>query len=780
MLSANVPWTSQLGTSADDDSRGVSADGLGNVYVTGFTQGSLGGPNAGNEDLFLSKYDDSGALLWTQQLGTSAREESLTVSADGSGNVYIAGFSQGSLGGTNAGNMDAFVAKYDSSGSLLWSRQVGTSTIDDFTGISADGSGNVYLIGDTMGSLAGTNAGLQDVFVSKYNSNGTLLWTEQLGTSANDTSHAISADGLGNVYITGFTSGSLGGTNAGFEDVFISKLDASGTILWTKQLGTSGNDYGRDVSADGLGNVYITGLTNGSLGGTNAGNYDAFIAKYDSSGTLLWTEQLGTSGQDYSYAVSADGSGNVYMSGETAGSLDGTNAGGTDAFVSKYDDSGALLWTKQIGTSGNDTSWGVSADGLGNVYVSGDTAGSLGGVNAGGLDVFLARLNESWTDQLGTSAGDDGRGASADGLGNVYITGSTAGSLGGTNAGGSDAFISKYDAYGTLLWTKQLGSSGSDVALGASADGLGSVYISGFTTGNLDGTNSGGTDAFISKYDASGTLLWTKQLGTSSGDEARAVSADGLGNVYITGVTFGNLGGSNAGNGDAYISKYDSTGTLLWTQQIGTSGQDGCAGVSADGSGNVYISGYTTGSLGGANAGNYDAFISKYDASGALLWTKQIGTSSNDTSNSVSVDGSGNVYISGVTDGGLGGASAGGQDAFLVKYDANGTLLWTRQAGTSAFDRSNAVSVDGLGNVYISGITQGSLGGTNAGSNDAFISKYDASGTILWTEQLGTSSSDNCFGVSVDISGNAYAVGSTLGSLEGINAGLTDSWVTRL
>ncbi len=129
-------------------------------------------------------------------------------------------------------------------------------------------------------------------------------------------SYGVSADGLGNVYISGYTDGSLGGPNAGGTSMrFSAKYDASGTLQWTRQLGTSGSDCGYGVSADGLGNVYISGYTEGSLGGPNAGGWDAFVSKYDASGTLQWTQQLGTSELDYGGGVSADGLGNVYISG---------------------------------------------------------------------------------------------------------------------------------------------------------------------------------------------------------------------------------------------------------------------------------------------------------------------------------------------------------------------------------------------------------------------------------------------------------------------------------
>ena len=145
-------------------------------------------------------------------------------------------------------------------------------------------------------------------------------------------------------------------------------------VSWGRQLGTAGSDQCHGVSADALGNVYICGFTTGALGGANLGSLDAFVSKYDAQGRLLWTRQLGSTEEDQAESVSADGLGNVYIAGFTAGSLNVPNAGGYDAFVSKYDADGKLEWTRQFGTSADDESTGVSADGLGNVYVTGYTA----------------------------------------------------------------------------------------------------------------------------------------------------------------------------------------------------------------------------------------------------------------------------------------------------------------------------------------------------------------------------------------------------------------------
>ncbi len=169
---------------------------------------------------------------------------------------------------------------------------------------------------------------------------------------------------------------------------------------------------------------------------------------------------------------------------------------------------------------------------------------------------------------------------------------------------------------------------------------------------------------------AAGEIIWTRQFGSSSSDYAFGVAVDGSGNVYITGSTYGTLPGqTSAGAGDAFVRKYDSNGNELWTRQFGGSSYDEAYGVAVDGSGNVYVAGLTTGTLPGqTSAGLTDAFVRKYDASGNELWTRQFGGSSYDYANDVAVDGSGNVYVGGITFGALPGqTSAGAWDAFVAK-----------------------------------------------------------------------------------------------------------------
>ncbi len=338
---------------------------------------------------------------WTRQFGSSADDNGFGVAVDGSGNAYITGWTLGSLNGSNAGGADVFLAKYDRDGNQQWIRQLGSNGHDTGLGVAVDGNGNAYIAGETRGSLNGSNAGGDDVFLAKYDSSGTQQWIRQLGSSKNDTFPGVAVDAKGNTYITGTTAGSLNGSNAGEDDVFLAKYDTKGNQQWTRQLGSSDYDGGRGVAVDGKGNAYITGIAGGDLNGSNAGLMGMFLVKYDSNGNQQWTRQLDGSDDDYAVGlgVAVDNKGNAYISGWAASSRYGSNAGGMDVLFVKYDSNGSQQWIHQLGTSEDDNGYGVAVDGKGNAYISGTTAGSLYGSNAGGADVFLAKFNSKGNQQ---------------------------------------------------------------------------------------------------------------------------------------------------------------------------------------------------------------------------------------------------------------------------------------------------------------------------------------------------------------------------------------------
>ena len=294
--------------------------------------------------------------------------------------------------------------------------------------------------------------------------------------------------------------------------------------------------------------------------------------------------------------------------------------------------------------------------------------------------------------------------------------------------GGQDIFLVKYDTNGTKLWTKQFGTSADDAGLGVTTDATGNIYVTGWTMGNLDGnTNQGAYDIFLAKYDANGAKQWTKQFGTGAIDESVGVAADASGSIYITGYTYGDLdGNTNQGGKDLFLTKYNTNGAKQWTKQFGTNVDDESHGVAVDASGSIYITGYTYGDLdGNTNQGGEDIFLTKFNPTGSKQWTKQFGTNVDDAGLGIVINAAGNIYVTGLTSGDLdGNTNQGGQDIFLVKYDTNGNKLWTKQFGTSSIDAGLGAAIDASGNIDVTGWTNGGLdGNTNQGFRDIFLTK---------------------------------------------------------
>ena len=409
--SANVSetrliWPVQFGSDSGDSATGSATDPEGNVYVSGYTSGSLpGATSVGGRDAFLAKYASDSNLLWIRQFGTAVFDEAWDVATDASGNVYVSGHTDGSFPGTtSAGDLDAFVAKYASDGSLIWIKQFGSAGTEEVRDVATDASGNVYVSGRTRGNLPGnTSSGGPDAFLTKYASDGSLLWIKQFGSNDFDAAFGVATDPAGKIYVSGRTDGSLpGNTGAGSSDVFLTKFASDGSILWIRQFGSSSIDEAQGVATDTSGNVYLSGFTWSSLPGTtSAGGVDAFVARYDADGNQLWIKQFGSDAGDSARDVATDTSGNVYVSGGTSGSLpDNTSAGSSDAFVARYDADGNQLWIKQFGSDAGDSANEVATDQDGNVYVIGDTDGSLpGNTGAGGRDVFLTKYASDGTSQ---------------------------------------------------------------------------------------------------------------------------------------------------------------------------------------------------------------------------------------------------------------------------------------------------------------------------------------------------------------------------------------------
>ncbi|MCC6794132.1 MAG: SBBP repeat-containing protein [Candidatus Hydrogenedentes bacterium] len=450
-------WAKQMGGSGYETGNSVVIDSNGNVYTTGFFQGTVDfDPGAGTanltavgfNDIFVSKLDSSGNFVWVKQFGgSSSSEVGWALALDSSGNVYCAGEFHGTVdfdpgaGTTNlvsAGQADIFVAKLDSSGTLLWAQQIGGSLGDGAYSAAVDSGGNVYTTGPFSGTVdfdpgAGTvnltSLGGFDVFVSKLDSSGNFVWAKQMGSSSHDEGYSVAVDSGGNVHTTGHFygtvdfdpgAGSANLTAVGFNDIFVSKLDSSGNFVWVKQFGGSTSEVSRSVVVDSSGNVYTTGFFQGTTdfdpgAGTASltpvGNYDIFVSKLDSTGAFLWAKQLGGSGDEFGFSVAVDSIGNVFTTGQFTGTADFDPGAGTanrsavagyDTYVSKLDSSGAFVWANAMGGSNIDEGRSIAIDSSGNAYTTGQFrvaadfdpgAGTANLTVVGNGDIFVWKLS---------------------------------------------------------------------------------------------------------------------------------------------------------------------------------------------------------------------------------------------------------------------------------------------------------------------------------------------------------------------------------------------------
>jgi len=426
----------------------------------------------------------------------------------------------------------------------------------------------------------------------------------------------------------------------------------------------------------------------------------------------------------------------------------------------------------------------------------------------------LSAQNFLWAKQIGSTTQEIGYDIAVDASGNIYTTGyfsgiadfnPGAGVYNLTSNGDFDIFVSKLDASGNFVWAKQMGSTSYDVGQSIATDSIGNVYVTGYFKGTVDFdpnagvynlTSLGGMeDIFICKISAAGNLIWAKQMGGSNPDYAIAIAVDDSGNVYTTGDFWGTAdfdpgtgtcNFSSAGLYDMFVSKLDKDGNFVWAKQMGGSSYEAGISLALDHDRNVYIAGHFketadfdpgTGTYNLTSIGDYDIFVTKLDASGNFLWAKQMGGVGYDEGNSIAVDGSGNVYLTGNFketgdfNSGTGEhilVSAGDADVFIGKYNTSGDFLWVNQLGAAGIDYGTSIAIDNSGNIHTTGAFcgtsdfnpgAGTYNMTSAGGFDLYVTEYDASGNFIYARRMGGTSEDLSKSITVDGGGNAYTTG---------------------
>jgi len=373
----DAPWESQIGSDAADTSFGVSATPEGDVVVAAATEGALGGDHAGLRDIYVGKFTKDGDEIWSTQLGSEAGDSPLGVSVAPDGSIYMGGFSDGSFAGVNAGSADIWVAQLDADGTEVWRRQFGGDGWDRGFDVTAF-DGGVYVTGYTASVLdEGTNHEGFDGFAARFDADGTMEWVRQFGTDAADWGQGSSLAPDGGLYVTGYTEGDMAAPAAGDKDAFVLRLSPAGDELWARQFGTPALDWPQGVGTTNDGGVIVAGSTTGDLGGTNAGDRDAFVAAFDENGEPLFTSQFGSPAADSVFEVRATDDGFV-ATGSTMGDVAGLT-GERDGILAWIDAAGQVAMVEQFGAQGLVDYSGLDVSDNGVVFYSGARPGSLEG-----------------------------------------------------------------------------------------------------------------------------------------------------------------------------------------------------------------------------------------------------------------------------------------------------------------------------------------------------------------------------------------------------------------
>jgi hypothetical protein len=455
-------WAKSLGGISNDYINAITVDLAGNVYTAGKFDGPVDfdpgvgvfslTPNGPN-DIFVTKLDINGNFVWAKQIGGLYNETVNSIKIDALGNLFLAGNFDSTVDfDPNAGisnlnspsGFDIFVSKWDANGNFIWVKQMGGLGNQLCLDMTMDGTGNIYTTGyfggnsdfdPSIGTFTLSAIGANDIYVSKLDANGDFVWAKSIGsaTTTNLNSTRIALDAAGHVYTSGYFNGTLDFdpgvttyTLASFTsvDIFISKLDASGNFIWTKQIGGPGTDSPTAMTADGAGNIYLTGANSGTIDFDPSpatytlspiGIYDIFVSKLDASGNFIFAKTFGGgTGYPESTDITLDASGNIYTTGYIDGTVDFDPGAGIisisplgtyDAFISKLDAMGNFVWAKNIGGSGSsifgskttiDTSGNIYASGAYNNTVDVDPNAGIFNLTAqGNNDVFVLKLSSA-------------------------------------------------------------------------------------------------------------------------------------------------------------------------------------------------------------------------------------------------------------------------------------------------------------------------------------------------------------------------------------------------
>ena len=450
-----VEWAKAMGSTGSNWGFGLTVDDGGNVISTGWFMGTVdfnpgsgivNRTSVGGEDVYVQKLDVNGDFLWAVSFGGSSSDRGYDIITDNGSNVYVSGNFTGTVDfdpgagvfqRTAQGNWDAFVVKLDYLGNFVWARTFGGSGADYGYAITLSDSGFVYTAGMFQGTvdfdpgtpvLQRSSAGGFDIFVHKMTDNGDFVWAQTIGGTANDFAYTVQTDAEGRVYHGGYFAGTvdfnpgtgvLQQTSQGGNDAYLQRLDPAGNHHWTCFFAGIGNVFLHNIRYDGFDGVYASGNFQSNVDfnpgpavnmHSSNGMFDAFVVRLDTAGQYVWSRTFGGALNDLAVAAAPDRLGNINVGGLFSSEVDmdpgpatvlKTSNGGYDVFVSKFSQTGNLLWNVCFGGIGNDETWEVGADDAGNIHTTGPFmntvdfdpgAALLSYTSLGSTDIFVHKI----------------------------------------------------------------------------------------------------------------------------------------------------------------------------------------------------------------------------------------------------------------------------------------------------------------------------------------------------------------------------------------------------
>jgi uncharacterized delta-60 repeat protein len=712
-------WVERFAGEGDNSDRynDIASDAGNNFYLAGYAYS-----NDQQKDFLVIKTDGNGDTLWTRTWnGTNnGDDEANAIAVDAAGNVYATGYTDG-----DKSKYDFLTIKYDNAGNLLWSavyNYTGAINDDIAVAIAVDSAGNVYITGTSDQSQ--TSASNKDYATVKYDASGNEVFVARHNGFGNDKDEpvAIAVDNAGNCYVTGRSD------SGGDDDYVTIKYNSAGIAQWNKLYdGGNGDDRAAAMIITPAGDIVVTGRQ-------DAGSDDDITTIcYAASGVQLWIKTFNGSGNgnDHAAAITADASGNIYVTGES--DVDPSFNANIDIAVIKYSASGVFQWAQYKGVtagSNTDSPKSIVTDANGNVLVTGKSDTDASAVVNDDIVIikFDAAGVEQWTRTAGGSSNleDGGYSLVTDTAGNAIIAGKADNSL--TRLDGA---LLKYDPAGNLLFNKNYNGDGdfSDNSFVVKTDPAGNVFIAGYTF-----ATDHNRDILIRKYDSGGNLLKSYQYnGTKSDeDEIADLVIDATGNIYAAGFT------KSSGTSSDFITiKLDNNLDTLWMRfyNYTVNESDKAVSIALDANNNVYVTGYSDNNP-SDTVDSYDIVTIKYNSAGTSQWTNRYNPPANgdDKPVEVSVDQNGNTVVSGTS---WNGSS---DDMVTLHYDPTGQVQWILNYNGTANgnDKAAAMVLDSNGNIYVTG---SSFSGINY--DDYATIKYDQAGTQQWVKTWNGAGNDD-------------------------------------